>query len=410
MLSKDDTLPDRTKLSVAQVVDLLNLCLTTTYFVYAGCFYAQREGAAMGSPVSPVVANLFMEHFEQKALATFLHPIKFWGRYVDDALSILKTAQEDGLFTHLNNVDKRIQWTKEQSVNRSIAMLDERITAKEDGHLTFSVYRKSTHTDQYLQYDSHQPLQHKLGVVRTLSHRARSICSTPEALDAEMKHLEKVLSISGYPRPKDFLCNSTSKKKVPHPRTQSNTRSRGNLSIPYVQGVTEAISRRFRKHGIITHARAHDTIRRKLPTPKDKDPLSDQAGVVYHIKCQDCDSDYIGETDRKLHKRVADHTRANNTGAVQAHLAPTGHSLSDEQRVLARDHRWFQRGVRESIHIRTRKPTLNNDGGRHKLSQVFNPLLLPDHAEHNAVQQTRKVATTTRRSKTDSFSDQVLLR
>ena len=158
MLSKDDTLPDRTKLSVAQVVDLLNLCLTTTYFVYAGCFYAQREGAAMGSPVSPVVANLFMEHFEQKALATFLHPIKFWGRYVDDVLSILKTAQEDGLFTHLNNVDKRIQWTKEQSVNRSIAMLDERITAKEDGHLNFSVYRKSTHTDQYLQYDSHQPL------------------------------------------------------------------------------------------------------------------------------------------------------------------------------------------------------------------------------------------------------------
>ena len=152
------------------------------------------------------------------------------------------------------------------------------------------------------------------------------------------------------------------------------------------------------KKFIITHARAHDTIRRKLPTPKDKDPLSDQAGVVYHIKCQDCDSDYIGETDRKLHKRVA------------AHLAPTGHSLSDEQRVLARDHRWFQRGVRESIHIRTRKPTLNNDGGRHKLSQVFNPLLLPDHAEQNAVQQTRKVATTTRRSNTDSFSDQVLLR
>ena len=129
-------------------------------------------------------------------------------------------------------------------------------------------------------------------------------------------------------------------------------------------------------------------------SPKDKDPVSDLAGVVYHVKCDNCDSDYIGETYRKLHKRVADHQRANDTGAVQEHLCSAGHSLSDEQRVLARDHRWFQRGVRESIHIRTRKPTLNRDGGRHKLSQVFTPLLLPDHAEQLNVQQTRKVTTT----------------
>ena len=89
------------------------------------------------------------------------------------------------------------------------------------------------------------------------------------------------------------------------------------------------------------------------------------------------------------------HQRANDTSAVQQHLCSTGHSLGDE-RVLSRDARWFQRGVREAIHIRTRKPALNRDGGRHQLSRVYDPLLLPDHADQVHVQQTRKVAATLR--------------
>ena len=66
ILHQDPTLSDRTSLSAAQVTELLCICLTTTYmyFVYSSEFYVQKEGAAMGSPVSPIVANLFIEHFE----------------------------------------------------------------------------------------------------------------------------------------------------------------------------------------------------------------------------------------------------------------------------------------------------------------------------------------------------------
>ena len=67
-LRRDETLVDRTTLSPDRVAELLETCLKSTYFCYGGEFYEQREGAAMGSPISAVVANLYMEFFEELAL------------------------------------------------------------------------------------------------------------------------------------------------------------------------------------------------------------------------------------------------------------------------------------------------------------------------------------------------------
>ena len=57
------------------VVTLLGLCLNCTYFLYQGQFYQQIHGATMGSPVSPIVCNLYMEDFEEKAITTAAHPL-----------------------------------------------------------------------------------------------------------------------------------------------------------------------------------------------------------------------------------------------------------------------------------------------------------------------------------------------
>ena len=65
MLELDDTLEDRTPLTPERITELLGMCLRSTYFSYGGDFYQQKHGAAMGSPVSAVVANLYMEFFEE---------------------------------------------------------------------------------------------------------------------------------------------------------------------------------------------------------------------------------------------------------------------------------------------------------------------------------------------------------
>jgi len=73
-LHEDDTLTSRTETTIPQIVELLDFCLNTTYFIYDWAYYQQTHGAAMGSPISPLVGNCYMEQFEKIAISTALHP------------------------------------------------------------------------------------------------------------------------------------------------------------------------------------------------------------------------------------------------------------------------------------------------------------------------------------------------
>ena len=290
---------------------------------------------------------------------------------MDDTMALLDQNVVDEFSNHLNNLHSAIKFTREVEENNSIAMLDTKIIRMDDA-LYFSVYRKPTHTDQYLQFDSHQPLEHKLGVIRTLSHRARTICSSPASLEEELQHLKEVLTISGYP--KWAWETPGSKKTSPHPSSSKQTPRRGHVTIPYVQGVTDALARKIRKIGICVHAKPYNTIRSRLVAPKDKTEKLDQSGTIYHIECQNCPNSYVGETERQLRHRVKEHKR--DSSPVGEHLNNSGHVFSqDNVSILDKESRWFQRGVKEAIYITASKPSLNRDRGRHTLPSVYNSLV-----------------------------------
>ena len=76
-LEQDTELPRRTTWSPNNILKLLEFCLVNTYFLFDGQFFEQTKGGAMGSPVSPIVANIYMEAFEDRAINTVLHPLRY---------------------------------------------------------------------------------------------------------------------------------------------------------------------------------------------------------------------------------------------------------------------------------------------------------------------------------------------
>ena len=94
---------------------ILKLCLDCTHFKFRENHYAMEDGLAMGSPVSPPVANLFMEKFEIESLASFeKEKPKHWHRYVDDVLAVVKASVANDLLIHLNSCHKNIRFTMEK--------------------------------------------------------------------------------------------------------------------------------------------------------------------------------------------------------------------------------------------------------------------------------------------------------
>ena len=107
-----------------------------------------------------------------------------------------------------------------------------------------------------------------------------------------------------------------------------------------------------------------------LVRPKDKLEKENTTGPVYHTFCDDCDASYIGETERTMRTRFMEHKRrssVNSEVSKHIHQDHKDHTVTlDKTKILSVDHRWFERGVKEAIYIRTNKPSLNADGGRYK--------------------------------------------
>ena len=113
-------------LSVESMRSLLNLCLTSTYFMWGDQFYEQKEGAAMGNPLSPVIAHILMEHFKKEAIRTAAVKPYTWLRYDDDTFVVWKRSIEDlwDFLQHLNTMRTSIKFTMEMEEDGQLPFMD----------------------------------------------------------------------------------------------------------------------------------------------------------------------------------------------------------------------------------------------------------------------------------------------
>ena len=150
----------------------------------------------MGSPISPIIANIFVEEFEVKALSSTPYPM---AKFVDDTFVINKAEHSQALLQHINSQDPHIQFTVEPTQQGSLPFLDTLVTTEQDHTFSISVYRKPTHMDQYLHWDSNHHITVKQSVFNTLAHRTKIVSSSQERLEQELQHIKTALQACQFP-------------------------------------------------------------------------------------------------------------------------------------------------------------------------------------------------------------------
>ena len=135
--------------------------------------------------------------------------------------------------------------------------------------------------------------------------------------------------------------------------------------LPYVQGVTERVTRVLRPYAKVT-SKPEKNLRNMLVRPKDKREKHQNSGLVYQYE-RECGKVYVGETCRTLQTREKENKRAirnsdiNHSG-VSKHVLETRHTIAwDEVKILAYESHWRKRKIKEGIFIaRTRHDLLMN--------------------------------------------------
>ena len=155
---------------------------------------------------------------EESAIAASTTPPKVWKRYVDDSFVIIKEGPVSKFHDTLNAVDPKISFTIETENNGQISFLDTLITRK-NGTVIIGVYRKPTHTDRYLDFNSHHELKHKISPASTLLNRALNLPSTAEGVRKELTYVSNALKSNGYPSAtiSNILKKKSSSEFIPSP-------------------------------------------------------------------------------------------------------------------------------------------------------------------------------------------------
>ena len=166
-------------------------------FSFNDIMYKQTDGVAMGSPLGPALANIFVGSYEEKLFSQKSKPSTYF-RYVDNTFAMFCNEEElDNFFKQLNCLHSSLKFTFEKEKNNCLPFLDVNVKRTVTGFET-SVYRKPTFIGRYLRWESFSPTKQKTNLISTLVHWALMIC-TKSKLNEEIKHIKNIQLDNGYP-------------------------------------------------------------------------------------------------------------------------------------------------------------------------------------------------------------------
>ncbi|CAI2736298.1 unnamed protein product [Schistosoma spindalis] len=156
--------------------ELLLRCTLNVHFVINNTYYRQIDGIAMGSPLGPVLADLFLAMLENGPLNETIKKLDLYCRYIDDTFIITdQNTSKEKLLEQFNSVHPAISFIGESEHDKKLNFFDVTLSRRCDGTLSRSVYRKSPSICQYIHFCSFTPIRYKRNLVRCLTSRPKKI-------------------------------------------------------------------------------------------------------------------------------------------------------------------------------------------------------------------------------------------
>ena len=381
-----------TTLSKRTLKKLINDTCSKTAFMYDGVIYEQIDGVSMGASLGPVLANIIMTEMERVVVDKLIQTgkIKFYARYVDDTLLLVKPEDIECILQQFNKFHKNIEFTVDRFEDCVPHFLD--LEIHRDG---ISIYRKETHTAQFMHFESFTKWNHKAAWIRSLASRAKRLCS-PNKLSEEIRNIKRFASYNGFPR---WTASKIIKETLSSQQRQRNTTDEQDqdttplyMSLPYAGKEAENVVTRCKKRlfklfkkevKVVFRIQFQATKLSFFTSNKDRIPLLSNSSLVYRYTCPGCSKTYIGKTESTLFNRTKQHGWTDKQSAVNKHFESCNHwkeivdmlcinggeidamrlqinTVRDNTEIIRRSNNWLNLAFLESLSIKEEQPELNS--------------------------------------------------
>ena len=286
---------------------------------------------------------------------------------------------------YLNIQHPNIRFTVEKETNGCLPFLDVLIERSLTSTYKTTTYRKPTNTGLLTNFTSFIDMNYKVALIRTLVDRAKKINSTNEGLKKDLKVIQQTLQKNMYPQNilKRFISTNDrnpTQNSSPSTPNEKDTTTRF-FRLPFVGQYSTQVKIKIKN--LIKKYCKPDTKVRLVFTSKKigeyfsvKDSITTDmcSYVMYHFKCANCGSCYIGETTQQFIIRVNEHLHTDKNSAVYKHLHENENcSTSDRNSfsIIDRARTEFQLRVKEAFHIQKMQPILNRQVKSVNVELVF---------------------------------------
>ena len=371
----------------ANFLNILSFCLKSGYFSFNNEFYKQIDGIAMGSPISPIIANIVMENLLDNILKSINFNIHFVKLYVDDLLLCIPKDKLSEILSIFNNNLFGLEFTLETEKDYKIAFLDTLLTRQSNGKIISVWYNKSCSSGRILNYHSSHPINQIINTAYGFIYRVMKL-TTDEKFDTKSLIFRYLLE-NKFPKSLIFKLLSRYNNNLITSSTNlniTNTLFVPFQSIVYVKGLSEILSNILKKFDIssrITFS-VSNTLNKIFTRLKDKTPKLHHFNVIYKIPCLGCNLIYIGTTGQLLKNRISCH-KSDVKPPIKNHLKTslcqhthdTGHNFGfNNIEILNVENKYNKRLFLEMAYINAyNKLTVNKKSDTHELSSIYSGLI-----------------------------------